>query len=661
MLQTIGPMREVLSKPVYSRQTDFIHKAIHLQSPLLSRIKIHTNDIAARLKTSLTFSTHPIGSIASRKNERSAEELSKRLDKVLPKEQFYMMLAHCLLPHFDEYRVFEEILPLPPGLPPSRKFISMAKEIGEIWDVIPPTQKLNQAFSSVLSFPKFPESGFFSHSDDSQFSMGKLVRLAEHEEERIERVKLICAFKRGEVSFEEFKQSHSNVYEDRLTKVNPTTAGVELIGKNGRLGIIGGSEKTLEAYLSTLDLNIQSLAVRLGASPEEIKDKSIRKDVQKKISVGPQKKEIPAFRKTQEEKPKKKKGSLLVSENETDFTLLPKKELDKLLLEVDKSATAQLAKAEAKSKKVQAKVKRAKAPKEISSPKLMADVRTSSEYRQEIMNWLSLDPEYSSLNNMTGDRDQRIKETSKAIKLFGSYRKLSVENKEALSQLLDSVTAERLITIDFEKERIALLKKLEAHFGDEFPEAQAAYSRFVRAEENALKQRERQKRPSYEIKMARRIGHEELRAKPGTLVRNLAKYEIPDSKLKVMLAAARSPKQKSEKDEEWEMAQDLTKSLEKAGVDVEDPHEVIAAFARAAVRDLGTPARTTIARAERPKYKRKKRAPPTLEEEEDMLLSRAERPAIGKGGVRTQKRKKEKPGPLAMYFKKKKRKKKRDV
>ena len=298
-------------------------------------------------------------------------------------------------------------------------------------------------------------------------------------------------------------------------------------------------------------------AVRLGASPEEIKDKSIRKEVQKKISVGPQKKEIPAFRKTQEEKPKKKKDSVWVSENEMDFTLLPKKELDNLLVEVDKAATAQLAKAGAKSKKVQTKAKTAKAPKEISSPKLMADVRTSSEYRQEIMNWLMLDPEYFSLNNLAGYRDrteyrdQRIKETSKAIKLFGSYKELSVENKEAISQLLDSVTAERLITIDFEKERIALLKKLEAHFGDEFPEARAAYSRFVRAEDGALKKRERQKRPYYEIKIAKRIGHEELQAKP--LLQRQPEEEEEELQAKPLL------QRQQEEEEEEQQAKTLLK------------------------------------------------------------------------------------------------------
>jgi len=127
-------------------------------------------------------------------------------------------------------------------------------------------------------------------------------------------------------------------------------------------------------------------AVRLGANPEEIKNKSVRKEVEASVSKVPKKKEPSPFKQVQKETPKKKRDIVWVSENSMDFTRLPKKELDKLLAETDKMATAQLAKAEAKAKKIKFRIKTTKAPKAISSPKLRAEVRSwlnsSSKYKK---------------------------------------------------------------------------------------------------------------------------------------------------------------------------------------------------------------------------------------------------------------------------------------
>ncbi len=264
MLERIGPMRQILSKPAYSKEAAYIHKAIHMQSPLLSRTKLDSSEISERLNALIRFSFHPGETIANRRNERSLTELSARLEKGLPKDEFHTILIHCLLPDFDEALVLGERLPRPLGLNASHNFALVAKEVGDAWDAIGPDEKVDLWLSKVIFNPKFPESEVFSHSSDSKFSLGKLVRLLSYEQERIDRTRLICAFKRDEISFEEFKQAFSDIYGERLKKAVPTSSGVELIGEGGRIGIIGGSEHALGAYGDNLQAHLESMAMRLS-------------------------------------------------------------------------------------------------------------------------------------------------------------------------------------------------------------------------------------------------------------------------------------------------------------------------------------------------------------------------------------------------------------
>gem|GEM_PF-3268732 len=264
MLESIGPMRQILSKPTYSKEAAYIHKAIHMQSPLLSRTKLDSSEISERLRALSKSSLHPGETIANRRNDRLVTELSARLGNCFPQEEFRTIIAHCLLQDFDEALILGERLPRPLGLIASQRFAFIAKEIGDSWDAFSPKEKEDLWLSEVIFNPEIPESSMFSYSSDSKFSLGKLVRLLSYEQERIDRTRLVCAFKRDEIGFREFKQALFDIYGERLKKAVPTSTGVELIGEGGKIGIIGGSERALGAYEDNLQAHLESMAMRLS-------------------------------------------------------------------------------------------------------------------------------------------------------------------------------------------------------------------------------------------------------------------------------------------------------------------------------------------------------------------------------------------------------------
>lgn len=400
--------------------------------------------------------------------------------------------------------------------------------------------------------------------------------------------------------------------------------------------------------------------VKMGASLESVRVKDARKKIANTLGAPKKvKKESSEFTKPVGTKPGEAEETMTF----TTVEVFGKKEAARLA-KADKRRERSLAKKESNS--------------------TLQKKGRSSEYHQEIMSWLMMDPEYARLVNKVQFKDQRIKQASEALRLFGKRMYLNIEDKEGVGQLLDSVSSERRVTVEFEKERIALLKNLEPHFGEEFPEARAAYNRFVRAEEQALMRKQRQTQPFHEIKMARRIDYEEIKLKPGSLPKNLARYEMPDSDLRDVLAAARGP---GKKIREMQLAQiaietetkeriyrtvvknmpppkkrsanekrflrkfreaanndliELEQFLQMAGIDTGTAGAVTLAFAEEAVRKVGIPTRTiteegrmVVARAKLPRRK-KKLLPGKREEVKPTVVARAttKRPRKGKKPVK---------------------------